>query len=169
MSRKIRKLREAAETARRRDDHEELARLYEQLERAEPSEPEWPKRAAGAFARIKQQDQELAALLRAAEAYSRAGFLLKAVAVCKRILRIDPGHTVTQARLAELHSGRKRDLQRVLTEPEKIAARSPHIFPPARSKRRSRRWSWSRRPSPRPPQPLSSSDHPRPSSAALPC
>ncbi|MCA9630233.1 MAG: hypothetical protein KC766_21330, partial [Myxococcales bacterium] len=130
MSRKIRKLREAAETARRRDDHEELARLYEQLERAEPSEPEWPKRAADAFARIKQQDQELAALLRAAEAYSRAGFLLKAVAVCKRILRIDPGHTVTQARLAELHSGRKRGLQRVLTEPEKIAARSPHIFPP---------------------------------------
>ncbi|MCA9645377.1 MAG: hypothetical protein KC492_32015, partial [Myxococcales bacterium] len=131
MSWKIRKLREAAENARRRDDYAELASLYEKLEHADPAEPEWAKRAADAYARLNRQDKELAALLRAAEAYSQAGFLLKAVAVCKRILRLDPSHTQTQERLAELHSGRKRGLQRVVTEPEKIAARSPHIFPPA--------------------------------------
>lgn len=130
MSWKVRKLREAAERARLQDDHGELAKLYEQLERADPSEPEWAKRAADAHARLRRHDKELEALLRAAEAYSRAGFLLKAVAVCKRILRIDPSHTATQDRLAELHSGRKRGLQRVITEPERIAARSPHIFPP---------------------------------------
>ncbi|MGE0321223.1 MAG: cyclic nucleotide-binding domain-containing protein [Polyangiaceae bacterium] len=130
MSWKIRKLREAAESARRRDDYAELAALYEKLEHADPAEPEWAKRAADAYARLNKQDKEMEALMRAAEAYSEAGFLLKAVAVCKRILRIDPSHTSTQERLADLHSGRKRGLQRVLVEPERIAARSPHIFPP---------------------------------------
>lgn len=40
---------------------------------------------------------------RAAETYSKHGFFLKAVAVCKLILEQDPSHVSTQAKLAALH------------------------------------------------------------------
>lgn len=131
MSRKVIALRAAADKARSRGDQEELARLYVELERADPNEPEWPKRAADAYQRLRQPTEEFDALLRAARSYSEAGFLLKAVAVCKRILRLDPNHTETQMQLAELHSGRKRGLQRVVRRPEQVAAHSPHIYSPA--------------------------------------
>ncbi len=131
MSRKVTALRAAADKARMRGDQAELARLYVELERHDPGEPEWPKRAADAYQRLRQPTEEFEALLRAAQSYSEAGFLLKAVAVCKRILRLDPNHTETQMQLAELHSGRRRGLQRVGRHPERVAAQSPHITAPS--------------------------------------
>ncbi len=42
-----------------------------------------------------------------ADAYARDGLLIKAVAVCKVVLEIDPGHQETQRMLAELYARRR--------------------------------------------------------------
>src|SRR5262249_38302413 len=38
--------------------------------------------------------------------YAKAGFLLKAIAVCKVVLQLDPKHTATQTMLASLYAQR---------------------------------------------------------------
>jgi CRP-like cAMP-binding protein len=48
----------------------------------------------------------VAHLSRAVKVYSRTGFLLKAIAVCKIVLEIDPAQTEVQSELAALHATR---------------------------------------------------------------
>jgi CRP-like cAMP-binding protein len=50
--------------------------------------------------------RKLKELEAAAAAFARDGFLLKAIAVCKLVLQLDPQHTATQLKLAELYACR---------------------------------------------------------------
>lgn len=113
MSRKVSAARERASLAREKGDYRALVRAYAELEELEPSDGDWPKRAADCHRRLGEDEKRLWALQRAADRYGRSGFVLKAVAVCKLILSIDPNHTQTQQQLAELHGRRRMGIDRV--------------------------------------------------------
>ena len=110
----LRKLKDQATRAVEKKQYAKAAELYLQIADAEPGDADWRQRAGEAWRKAGQPAQAVAALVAAAGVYAHNGFLLKAIAVCKVVLQLDPGHTATQARLAELYARRDR---RTLTVP----------------------------------------------------
>jgi CRP-like cAMP-binding protein len=86
---------------------------------------DWARRAADCYRRVGKRPQEIAALAFSAEAFQQLGQLVKAVAVCKAILAIDPSHTATQARLAALHADENRPSLPLLPPPVPPKAGAP--------------------------------------------
>ncbi len=80
--------------------------LYLELEKLEPNDGAWPQRAGDAARRLGKPADAVTYLRRATDAYAKHGFLLKAVAVCKVILEIDPRQRDVQDRLASFHAAR---------------------------------------------------------------
>ncbi len=80
--------------------------VYLQLEKLEPKNGDWARRAADMYRRLDRDHDAIGALERAAVAYASAGFLVKAVAVCKMILQDHPDHAGALSRLAELQNAR---------------------------------------------------------------
>ncbi len=78
--------------------------VYDELTRLDRSEGEWPRRAADCCWRLGKDPQRLHYTVLAARAYSKSGLLLKAIAMCKVALSIDPHHKESQAELARLHA-----------------------------------------------------------------
>ena len=101
-----RKLKDDAAAAARDRKWKKALEHYLALEEAEPQNGMWPQKSGEMSRKLERKDDAIAAYLRAADAYSKAGFLVKAIAVCKLILAIDPTHTSTQEKLAGLHSDR---------------------------------------------------------------
>jgi CRP-like cAMP-binding protein len=99
---KIRRLRDEATAAIEGGKLEAAVTLYTQLAQLEPREPSWLQRLADAHRRLGQKPQELAALLKAATAYRGNGFALKAMALCKMAIAIDPASLAARKQLAEL-------------------------------------------------------------------
>jgi hypothetical protein len=60
------------------------------LEGLEPSEPDWPRRAAECHRQLGERAEQLAALSRAAGRYVGAGMVVKAMAICKIMLALEP-------------------------------------------------------------------------------
>jgi cAMP-dependent protein kinase regulator len=110
---RLRRLKDRAAQALRRGQLEKALEAYRQLERAEPRDPTWPRRRADACARLGRPDDELVALVRAAELYAAGGFAIQAIGACKRILQLDPHHTATQERLFALQVERGVSLARL--------------------------------------------------------
>jgi CRP-like cAMP-binding protein len=79
---------------------------YLVLERLEPSDGVWAQRAGDILRRLGKDDQAVEAWKRAADLYSRGGFLVKAIAVFKLILEVVPGEREALAQLASLHAER---------------------------------------------------------------
>jgi len=139
-----RRQREIAAAALERGKYEAALAAYVTLERLEPEEPDWAKRAADCCRRLGRRDAELAALERSAAGYVRGGFTVKAIAVCKRILALDPSHRATQRRLAELHAAQTIGLERLAARagapvvavedaaPDRAGAPAPGVAPAPR-------------------------------------
>lgn len=77
---------------------------YLELERLEKRDGTWPQRSAEMLRRLGRSAEAIEAYIRAADVYSGSGFLLKAIAVCKLILEIDPARTDVEQKLAGLHA-----------------------------------------------------------------
>jgi CRP-like cAMP-binding protein len=103
----LRKLKDQATKAVEKKQYAKAAELYLQISLGEPTDPDWHQRAGEAFRKVPDVPQAVRELERAAEGYAKGGFLLKAIAVCKVVLQIDPKHTATQAVLAELYAKRE--------------------------------------------------------------
>lgn len=103
----LRKLKEQALKAIEKQQWAKAAELYIQIAEAEPADPDWRQRAGEALRKVPDKARAAAELMVAAEGYAKNGFLLKAIAVCKVVLQIDPSHTSTQAMLAELYAKRE--------------------------------------------------------------
>lgn len=99
---RIRRLRNEATAAIEGGKFDVAVTLYTQLAKVEPDEPNWPQRLADAYRRLGQKPLELAALLKAATAYGNSGFAIKAVALCKMAIAIDPANLAARKQLAEL-------------------------------------------------------------------
>jgi tetratricopeptide (TPR) repeat protein len=90
---------------------------YLRLERVEPNKGAWPRRAADCYRRLGRRRDQLAALERAAKTYAKRGMHLRAIAMCRMILALDPDHAQTKARLAKLQKSRARGLDRFRRTP----------------------------------------------------
>ncbi len=91
---------EAAYSARKFD---RAAALFQQLcDLEEGVQPRWLQRLGDALRHTGERRGAVSAYTRAASAYASTDQPLKAVALCKVILSLEPGHTVTQHMLARL-------------------------------------------------------------------
>ena len=110
----LRKLKDLATRAVEKRDFVRAAALYLEVAAKEP-EPDWNQRAGDAYRRAGETPLAVAQLGLAAAGYAKNGFLLKAIAVGKTLLQLDPGHTETQRMLVDLYA--KRDAKTVAASP----------------------------------------------------
>ena len=106
MSKKASRLRNDANKAVKRGKYQKALDAYLALEALESHDGGWARRAADMHKRLGEASAFVAALERAADKYANAGFLVKAVAVCKMILQADASHVATRQRLAALQEKR---------------------------------------------------------------
>jgi len=100
----LRKLKQEALDAAAAGSFRKAATCYANLEHANPSDPSWALKLGECLRKLGGHDDAIKAFERAAAAYARQDMLLKAIAVCKIILGLEPSHTRTQERLASLHA-----------------------------------------------------------------
>jgi CRP-like cAMP-binding protein len=123
------KLKTEATRALDKGKYRKALECYLELEQLESRDGAWSRRAADMHRRLGDNAGCVAALQRAAERYAAAGFLVKAVAVCKMILAAEPGHTAALERLAELNAERGIPAPRKRPPPP-LAAEAPAAAPP---------------------------------------
>jgi len=138
MAKDVRKLRDAAQKAADKGKWNKALEAYVELERLEPNDGGWSRRTADCYRRLGKRSDEITALMRAVERYSRAGFLVKAIAMCKMILALDPEHTASQQALAEFSAARGIPVAKPPPPPPPSAAKPPPPPPPPRSDERTR-------------------------------
>jgi CRP-like cAMP-binding protein len=105
-----RRLKNEAMEAASKGNWKVAAGLYGKLELME-DEGLWPLKQGECLRKLGDNAAAVQALSRAMESYARKDLLLKAIAVCKVILEIDPKHTRAQQKLATLHTARMGDAQ----------------------------------------------------------
>lgn len=136
MAKDTRKLKDQAQKAVNKGKHTKALDLYLELEAAEPKDGSWARRAASMYKRLGRDAEYVLALERAADKYGKAGFVVKAIAVCKMILAEEPGHVATKQRLAELQSERGlpvRSSPPPATRPKGAVAGPPPVPPRKRT------------------------------------
>lgn len=128
----LRKVKDLATRAVEKRQYGKAAELYVEIAQAE-DDPDWRQRAGEAFRKAGNLSAAAEQLVSAVEGYAQAGFLLKAIAVCKVVLQLDPRHTDTQRRLAELYAQREGRTQadRKPVAPPPVPAPPPAPEPPA--------------------------------------
>jgi CRP-like cAMP-binding protein len=92
-----------ADEALQRGEHKRALSLYVQLEQHEPNNPRWPTAEALVLRKFGQRAQEVEALLRAAQIHADQSDTVRAVAVLKQILAIEPQHAGARSLLGGLH------------------------------------------------------------------
>jgi CRP-like cAMP-binding protein len=105
---------------------------YDKLERLEPADGAWSRRAGEMLRHLGEVDDALVRFAIAVDKYAQAGFLVKAIAVCKLILRIEPSHPAIIERLAAL-TDEKLAGTRPTRAPVRAAAprrKTPPTLPP---------------------------------------
>jgi cAMP-dependent protein kinase regulator len=121
MAADVHKLKANVQKAVEGGKHKKAAEIYLELASAEPNEGLWPHRAGEMYKKVGEKPGAVKALREAADRYSRRGFLLKAIAVCKLILDVDPQQTEAQELLARLYAdpqaGPVRPVRRTPTIP----------------------------------------------------
>ncbi len=125
---KVRRLRDRAARMREKGRLEAAAECYEELEALEPSDADWPKRAAECYRRLGRRDDAVRALDRSAGLYAGGGFIVKAIAVCKMAIAMDPDNAAIRKRLHELGGQRSLGLERL---PKRASPRSEGAVAPA--------------------------------------
>jgi len=103
----LRKLKDQAAKALEKKSYAKAAELYVAIAEQD-DDPDWRQRAGEALRKAGRAGDAIEQLGLATAGYANAGFLLKAIAVCKVILQIDPQHTATQSELARLYAVRDR-------------------------------------------------------------
>jgi cAMP-dependent protein kinase regulator len=129
-----RKLKQEALEAAGSGNWRKAATCYANLERAEPTEPSWALKLGECLRKMGNEAESIKAFSRAVTGYAKCDLLLKAVAVCKIILGIDPKHTRTQELLASLYAAQGTPVPTTAVMPMRTplpqtAARTPS--PPA--------------------------------------
>lgn len=126
----LRKLKDEALQAAANGNWKRAASLYSQLEQAD-RDPLWPLKLGECWRKLGSKDEAVKALSRAVEVYAEGQLILKAIAICKIILDIDPSHTKTQQRLAVLASRQESSSRDDSPSPELAAPPAPPAPEPA--------------------------------------
>ena len=121
----LRKLKNQASDAAAKSNWKKAASAYATLEQNE-RDGLWPLKLGECLRKLGLKVEAIKALTRAVDIYAKADLLLKAIAVCKLILDIDPNHTKTQQALAAFHASRIGALSGATAlAPVLMAARHP--------------------------------------------
>jgi len=107
MADKVRKLKDKAVRHMNKGRHEEALEAYLEVVRLEPHDLPSRQKVGDLFRKLGDTRKAIAAYQAVAGAYAADGLLLKAIAISKVILLVDPDHTETQKALADLYA-RKR-------------------------------------------------------------
>jgi len=116
MDRKIAKLKKKALGYRNKQKFSKAADAFEGLIELEPDNPNWPHKLGEVRRSLGQTARAVGAFEQAADVYAALGFALKAVAMCKMILSIDPDNDRIRSTLESLGSG-SPEKQQPPTEP----------------------------------------------------
>src|SRR3990170_6685948 len=106
MSEKLRKLKDDASRLIAKGKLAEAAELYQKLVKADRKDLAGRQKLAELYGRLGRTPEAVREDQSVAGSYAADGLLLKAIAVCKIMLQLDPSHTETQSFLAELSTKR---------------------------------------------------------------
>ena len=106
----LRKLKNEALAAAGKGNWRKAASCYASLEKDEPAEPAWALKLGESLRKMGKNGEAIKALGRALNAYAKHDLLLKAIAVCKIILSIDPKHSRTQELLAAFYASQRKPI-----------------------------------------------------------
>ena len=104
--------RDRAESLFSKGKFREALATYEKLEEYGKKDPRIYMRMGDIAGKLGAKDSAVSFYKKGAESFLRLGFTLKAIAVCKQILSLDPDQKEVQARLAELHGAGQRPAPR---------------------------------------------------------
>lgn len=104
----LRKLKNEALEAAGKGNWRRAAWCYANLEKDEPAEPGWSLKLGESQRKLGNDDEAIKALGRAVNGYAKNGLILKAIAVCKIILSIDPSHSHAHELLDSFHAAQRR-------------------------------------------------------------
>src|SRR5512133_3395212 len=102
----VRKLKDKAADAAARGKLEKAAALYREALAADPKDAGTRQKLAEVLRRDGRTPEAIEAYRAVADRFAADGLLIKAIAISKTILELDPGHLETQAALAELYAKR---------------------------------------------------------------
>jgi CRP-like cAMP-binding protein len=107
MSEKMRKQKEDAARLMAKGQWQEACEVYEKVVRGDTRDLAARQKLAELYGRLGKTERAVHLYQSVAGSYAADGLMLKAIAVCKIILQLDPTHTETQAILAELSTRRR--------------------------------------------------------------
>jgi CRP-like cAMP-binding protein len=102
----LRKLKDKAAELASKGKVEKAAELFREILRADPKDVATCQKLADVLRRGGEIAEAVERYAEVAERFARDGLLIKAIAICKTILELDPEHVVTQRQLADLYSKR---------------------------------------------------------------
>jgi CRP-like cAMP-binding protein len=129
----ITKLRDEGGEAFSRGKFDKAISAYQGLIRLEPKSPEHRRKLADCYSKLSQPKEEVEARCWAATFYAESGFLLKAIAMLKLVLVVDPSHQETQRRLAEINTLAGRPASRIARPPVEQTKRKGEAHPTTHS------------------------------------
>ena len=121
----LRKLKNQALEAASKGNWRKAASCYASLEKDEPAEPAWALKLGESLRKMGKDGEALKALGRAVRAYAKNDLLLKAIAVCKIILSIDPKHSHTQELLASFYESQRKPTDPGIPLPKRTPSPAP--------------------------------------------
>jgi CRP-like cAMP-binding protein len=138
----LRKLKNEALEAAGKGNWRKAAWCYANLEKHEPAEPGWSLKLGESLRKMGNNGEAIKALGRAVNGYAKNGLVLKAIAVCKIILSIDPSHSHAQELLDSFYAAQrnpkdpgvqlpKRSPPPLSSVPTVVAAPAAPVTPPA--------------------------------------
>src|SRR5512137_1394789 len=100
----LRKLKDKAAELAAKGKVERAAEVFREILRADPRDVASRQKLAEVLRRDGQVAAAVEAYAEVAERFARDGLLIKAIAICKTVLELDPAHDLTQHRLADLYA-----------------------------------------------------------------
>lgn len=104
----LRKLKQEALDSAAKGNWRKAAWAYANLEKDEPFEPAWSLKLGESLRKLGNDAEAVKAFRRAVSGYAKSDLLLKAIAVCKIILGIDPKHQVAQELLTFFYASQRK-------------------------------------------------------------
>jgi CRP-like cAMP-binding protein len=104
----LRKLKNEALEAAAKGNWRKAVWCYANLEKDEPAEHGWALKLGESLRKMGNDGEAIKALGRAVNAYAKTGLILKAIAVCKIILGIDPRNSHTQELLDSFYAAQRK-------------------------------------------------------------
>jgi CRP-like cAMP-binding protein len=121
MSDKIRKLKEDAARLIAKGRLDEACDCYEKVVKVDTRDLTARQKLAEIHGRLGKTDRAVHLYQSVAGSYAADGLLLKAIAVCKIILQLDPSHKETQTILADLSTRRRGGSHEVVEMPKAMS------------------------------------------------